>query len=758
MSIETQPASVCRFGTFEVDVRVGELRKKGVRIKLQEQPFLVLKVLLARHGEIVSREELRSQIWSAETFVDFDNSLNTAINKLREALGDSADNPRFIETVPRRGYRFITPIVVIEGDRTAIYRRAGMSKRGWEMVVWSVLAVGILVTGGFYWRSRQAPPLTEKDTIVLADFTNTTGDPVFDETLKQGLRVQLEQSPFLNILSDEKVSQQLPLMGRAKDERLTRDLARDLCQRLGHKAVLSGSIASLGTHFVIGLNVSDCRTGNGLVSQQIEANSREHVLRALGDAATALRKKLGESLSTIQKYDAPMEQVTTFSLEALQAYSLGMKVWHTRGDTAALPYFQRAAEVDPKFGMAYARMGTIYSNHGQALPSEENTRKAYALREKLSERERLYVETHYFEFVTGELERAASLFEVWERSYPRDETPHNNLAYLYANVFANYERAIEEAREVVRLWGDEDDYLVLSALYLRVNRLREAEAVLKQAEEHSLEGEGLLFCHYTLAFLKGDTVEAMDRLMSEKTGAETKNVPYDVVARGTAYRGRLARARDLFQRAATTDPAVTSAAKAGEASIEAYLGATREAQAHANAALRGRPDRYVQAEAALALAVSGDAERAEDFANKLDKSWPFDTDLRHHWLPMIRATVALQHHRPERALGLLRAVSSFDMVATGNMEPTYLRGWAYLMQGNTSAAATEFQKVIDNPGIVLQNPVGMLARLESARAYAQQGNSARALAAYNDFLTLWKDADPDIPILLKAKAEYGKLQ
>src|SRR6201981_1413912 len=355
MALEAGSPAILRFGVFEVDVRAGELRKQATRIKLQDQPFHVLTVLLERPGEVVTREELRNQNWPPDTFVDFDNSLNTAINKLREALGDSADNPRFIETLPRRGYRFLAP--VSSGDRKVAART-----RAWKIVV-AVLAVAALVAGGLFWRSGHAQRLTEKDTIVLADFGNTTGDPVFDDALKQGLRVQLEQSPFLNIVSDQKVNEELQLMGRPKNERLTPDLAREVCQRIGNKAILTGSISRLGAHYAIGMNALNCPTGDSLGSEQVEADSQEQVLKALGESATKMRRNLGESLKSIQRFDAPLEQVTTPSLQALRAYSLGMKTLDTRGRTAAIPFLQRAVELDPNFAMAYARLGALYAGN-----------------------------------------------------------------------------------------------------------------------------------------------------------------------------------------------------------------------------------------------------------------------------------------------------------------------------------------------------------------------------------------------------------
>jgi DNA-binding winged helix-turn-helix (wHTH) protein/tetratricopeptide (TPR) repeat protein len=757
----TPSPSVLRFGSFELDLRAGEVHKQGLRVKLQEQPFRVLTVLTQRPGELVTREEFRSQIWPADTFVDFDNGLNTAINKLREALGDSADSPRFIETLPRRGYRFITPVTGIDGTTraTAAGVHAVAPPRNRKIVVTvavMVLAAGI--AGRILWRARQTRRLTEKDTIVLTDFANTTGDPVFDDTLKQGLRVQLEQSPFLNVLSDQKVNEEFQLMGRQKDERLTLDLARELCQRLGSKVVLAGSISRLGAHYAVGLNALNCNTGDNLGNEQVEADSQEHVLKALGESATKMRQNLGESLKSIQRFDAPLEQVTTASLQALRAYSLGMKTLDTKGGMAAIPFLRRAVELDPKFAMAYARLGALYAGTGAPL-SAENVRKAYELRERVTEWERLYIEAHYYRDVTGEQDKAASVWEVMQQTYPRAVEPYSNLAGFYGRL-GDYEKALEEAHEALALDpDDQDSYGTVGYLLMCLNRLDEAQAAFKQAEERHLASEGLLAGRYSLAFLKGNE-DGMARV-AESAAADK---PLLLVLRGftEAYYGRLRKARELLRRAvesAKQNGAVDTAAsfQAFGGLMEAYLGDLQHARADADAALRLTANRDAQTAAALALALAGDTEHAEKLTAELNKNFPLDTGVQRVWVPMIRAAVALSRKNPAKAIELLRVMSPYDLGAP-RLLPIYERGQAYLMLHNSSAAAAEFQKVIDHPGIVREFPVGALAHLGVARAYALHGDTAKSRAAYQNFLTLWKDADPDIPILKEAKAEYVKLQ
>jgi eukaryotic-like serine/threonine-protein kinase len=757
MSVDNTSSTVLRFGVFEVDLRAGELRKQGKRIKVQEQPFHVLTILLQRPGEVVTREELRNQNWPPDTFVDFDNSLNTAINKLREALGDSADNARFIETLPRRGYRFLAPV---SGDQTK--KSTNLAIKWWVLAAVAVVVLVAAVAGGLLWRSRQARRLTDKDTIVLADFVNTTGDPVFDDTLKQGLRVQLEQSPFLNILSDQRVGEGLRLMGRPKDERITPALAREVCQRTGSKVFLTGSISSLGTHYVVGLSALNCETGDALGNAQVETESKERVLKALSNAALKMRERLGESLAMIQKYDAPVD-VTTPSLEALKAYSLGMKNWFAKGDAPSLPFFQRAVELDPKFAMAYARLGMVYDNLDERALAIENTKKAYELREKVGEWEQLYLKAHYYDRVTGELEKAAQVYEVWKQVYPRDWAPYNNLRGINA-LLGNYEKALENAREALRLDPDnEDNVMGLGHAYIALNRLEEAATVFKQAEDRKLEGQGLLWGRYELAFLKDDAQE-MERLLT--SAASDPSSQGNVLVWSSLWEGdhgKLRAVRDLLQTAAKSaqrDKAMEWAGflQAGTGLLEAYFGDSQEARAHADTAARLATNRDTAMMAARDLVLAGDVKGAEKLAADLNQRFPLDTEVQRYWLPTIRAAVALDRKNGREAIELLKVVSPYELGAIGWMEPVYLRGQAYVMLHDSGAAVAEFQKILDSRRIVELNPVGVLAHLGLGRAYALQGDAAKARAAYHDFLALWKDADPDIPILREAKAEYARLQ
>jgi len=653
------------------------------------------------------------------------------------------------------------------GVRTesGVHRRAGIR--------WNVLAptavtflVGLSIGGYFYF--LRVLKLTDKDTIVLADITNSTGDVVFDDTLKQGLSVQLEQSPFLDLVSDNKVNQTLKLMGRPAGDRLTPEVAREVCQRTGSKAVLTGSIAGLGSQYVIGLKAVNCDTGDLLAGAQEQAAGKEAVLKALDAAAVSLRSRLGESLSSVQKYATPVAEATTPSLEALKAYSLGRKTEGAKGEIAALPFFKRAVELDPKFALAYVAMSNDYFNVNEMGRAAEYARKAYDLREKVSERERFGIESNYYTNATGELEKAVQTYELWQQTYPRDYAPYDGLGFMYGSL-GNYEKDLEEIRELVHLEPNEAmTYANVGFVYTSLNRLDEADAAYKQAEEHKLEAEALSQYHYQLAFLKGDAPK-MAQLASAAMGKPgTEDLLLAAQADTEGWHGKLKNAHELTRRAmdsAEHNDAKESAAsyQAAAALREAESGNREQARAEANAALELAPNRDVRDVAALALARAGDTAGAEKLAAEIDKKYPLDTLVQRNWLPTIRAAAALERNDPNRAIELLKETNAIELGQSTSSSaiflcPAYIRGEAYLMLHDGNAAAAEFQKFIDHRGVVVNFPWGALARLGFARAYALQGDTAKARAAYNDFLSLWKDADPYIPILKQAKAEYAKLQ
>ena len=680
--------------------------------------------------------------------------------------------------------QFSRPSAVSDSSATGSVRKSSSSDVGAADVIsrngklWKILipAAGILVAaigGWLYLRAHpsvgnpSATALTGKDTIVLADFDNKTGEAVFDDTLKQGLAVQLEQSPFLDLVSDNKVNQTLGMMGRPAGDRLTREVAREVCQRTGSKAMLTGSIAGLGSQYVIGLKAVNCNTGDVLAEAQEQATGKEGVLKALDVAAINLRSKLGESLSSVQKYATPVEEATTTSLEALKAYSLGQKTRSAKGDTAALPFFKRAVELDPKFAMAFRAMARAYSNVNEIGRASEYARKAYDLREKVSERERFSIEGFYYLIATGEMEKAAQTFELWKQTYPRDELPYGDLGFIYASL-GDFEKSLAESREALRLEpNDATNYGNTGNSLVVLNRLDEAEAVYRQAEEHKLEGEVLLVNRYQLAFLKGDKAGMAQsaRAAIGKAGAEDLLLAAQADTEG--WYGKLKTAHELTRRA--MDSAERNDAKESAAAYqitaalrEVESGRREQARADASAALKLGPNRDVRTAATMALALAGDTAGVEKLASELDKTYPLDTVVQRYWLPAIRAAVALERKDANRAVELLKETGTMELGQDTQTAiflcPAYIRGEAYLMLHDGNAAAMEFQKLIDHRGLVVNFPWGALARLQLARAYAMQGDSAKAKGAYQEFLGIWKDADPDVPVLVEAKAEYAKLK
>ena len=784
---------VIRFGIFEADLSAGELRKGGSRIRLQEQPFQILAMLLERPGQIITREELRSRLWPEDTFVDFEHGVNSAVARLRDALGDSADSPRYIETLPRRGYRLIVsvagapppapPGAAIDpssfGDTHSATRTestpasprvfaspsgtARLIRRRWA--AGALLGAILLGLAGYSYYSRPAHALTETDSIVLADFTNSTPDPVFDNSLRQALEVKLIDSPFLNIVPEDRMRDTLRFMGRSPDERLTTATAREVCQRLSAKAMLTGSITQLDDHYSILLEAANCATGDLLARAGAEAVGKSGVLKALDGTAMDIRRKLGESLSSIQKNDVPIEQATTTSLEALKAFSMGQAARNRGMESESVPYFQNAIELDPNFAMAHAVLGQEYSNLGENALSVEYTQKAFDRRERASERENLYISSHYYENVTRDLDRTEQIYELWRNTYPRDVVPAINLGALYISV-GRPDKAVAELLDARRL--DPDCAFVYSNLmfaYLELNRLDEAKATFDQAVARGLDAEDFHYSRYIIAFLERDpaTMRQQRAWAADKPGNHNLLTIY---AATLAYAGRLRAAEETFRQAGDSAQhygRLESAAeeKAFSALVEAEFGRPDEARQLAKASLNPVKGVEARAIAALALARSGDISGAETIANDLAQRSPSDTLLNAVDLPLIRATVELSRGNSDVAIRLLQPVLPFDLSKGLHMTALYapyLRGQAYLRAGDGKAAEAEFQKLVDHPGIAAGRPYGALAILGLARARNLAGDSSGSRAAYQDFLALWKDADPEIPVLHQARSEYSRLR
>jgi DNA-binding winged helix-turn-helix (wHTH) protein/tetratricopeptide (TPR) repeat protein len=775
MSLETKV--LYEFGEFRCDPREGLFLQEGTPVPLPPKALDILLVLIRSNGRLRTKDELMQEVWP-DSFVE-ESNLAVHISALRKVLGETAGGPQYIETVPKRGYRFVAqvterrdegkpgPSVDISdiGQRDTSPRAAPASPdrfRRW----WTAVAVLLLVaiTVSVLISSRPAK-LTDKDTVVLADFANTTGDPVFDDALRQGLSSQLEQSPFLNLLSDERIAQTVSLMAQPKDSRLTHELAREVCQRTASAAVLDGAIAQVGTQYLLTLKAVNCSNGESLGSSAAQATDKNHVLDAMGKVASEIRNKLGESLASVQKYDAPAENVTTSSLEALKAYSLGYQAMVVKSDwAAAIPLFQRAISLDQNFAMAYARMGTSYSDLNESERAAESLRRAYALRERVSEREKLYIASHYEALVTGNLEAARKVYELWAQIYSRD-TPPSGLIY---SELGDYDKALAAYQQALRLRPETGNrYANLATGYLQLNRLDEVKTTAREALAHNMDTPEIHLNLYWVDFLQRDAA-GMQReaaVLMGKPGSEDQMLNYES---DTAwFGGQLAKSRLMSQRAVDAaqkaEEGEAAAVYQAEAAVrEALAGYPDSAKQRARKALARSNGRDVEALSAFALGLAGDSAHAVRLADDLGERFSEDTIVRFNYLPAIRATVLLRDRDASKATETLAPAAAYELGGIVEifhfvLYPVYLRGEAYLATKQGTAAAAEFQKILDHPGVVRSEPIGALAHLELGRAYALSGDTSKAKSAYTDFLTLWKDADPDIPILKEAKAEYAKL-
>jgi len=649
--------------------------------------------------------------------------------------------------------------------RSVAEAQASTNKR---LAIGAAATAGLIVAaiGGYFFMHR-GPKLTEKDTIVISDFANSTGDAAFDDTLKQALTTELGQSPFLNILSDQKVTDALRMMGRQPNERLTKEVTREICQRTASAAMLTGSIAQIGSHYSLALNAVNCATGDSIASAQTEVNDKNHVLGGLGQLGTKMREKLGESLTTIQKYDKPLEQVTTSSLEALKFYSEGAK---PQDLATAITYYKRAVELDPNFATAWLGLGLAYGNLGESGTSNEFLAKAYSLRDRVSDRERFRIEADYYLFVTGDAEKAHQTYEQWVQAYPRDFIAHTDLGLIYS-ALGQWDKAVAATLEATRL--DPDDPVSFGNLvdyYAFANRLDEAKSAFEVAMSRKIDTADTHRGRYGVAFLEGDTAEMARQVAGEAGQSHLRDVLLSEASDTEGYYGRLAKARELSRKAVTAAERDNRKETAGlwqanSALREAEFGNREQASKEATAAMALAPTHDMQILGTLALARAGDTVRAEALAADLAKRFPEDTYLHHYWLPSIRGSIAISRKKPDDAIGLLEDATKYELgqplpqpEVGGLLYPLYVRGEAYLAMGRGSDAAGEFQKLVDNRSVVQNCPLGALAHLGLGRAHALEGDTAKARVAYQDFLSLWKDADPDVPILTQAKAEYAKLK
>jgi len=783
-SSPTRTGSAFSFGPFILSVATGELRKGDSILKLHPQPFRLLALLAERCGALVSREEIQRALWGGHTSVDFDAGINFCVRQIRAVLADDAEKPRYIETIARKGYRFIAPVTQTDSSTVAVPIEEASPPSGapenlarptprpvaipaavqeapsqhfhWRTVLGATIGVVLIALCVAVLASRRTPKLAQKDTIVLAEFRNFTGDPVFDGTLQQGLSAQLGQSPFLNLLSEAQMQQMLRMMKQAPDAKLTTDLATEICQRVNGTAILSGSIAEIGTQYELTLRVATCSTGESLATAEARASDKNDVLRALDQAASNLRKRLGESLVSVQKFDLPLVQATTPSLEALKAYSLGYAKYSRGDQPGAIPFFQQAVELDPGFAIAYANLGRSYQLLGKHDQMTAALSQAYALRDRSSEREKFDIVGVYQQFVTSRLDESIQNCELWEQSYPSDFTPHRMLGFEYG-VLGRYEQSLQEFGRASELDpGQALPYAGLLIDLVALERLPEAHAVFAKAKERHVDRGEVQRQFYIAAFSEGDhqlMAELSASLSAQPAFAGKLLLEESNIA---AYFGRYSEARKQFARA--REAALQDKNADTAASLEMYM-SIREALVGNSATARDRALEAMRLGEThpLPLILSGTipeaAKALERFASHVLPG-SYDELVT---LPELKAALALRHGDSAAALELLQPLVPYESGWYDRYLAAYLRGQAFLNARRGEEAAAEFRKITTHPGIVLNSELAPLAHIGLARAFAITGDTAKARTSYQDFFTLWKNADSDVPILKQAKLESAKL-
>lgn len=788
--------TIFRFGPYESRPRSRELYKHGIKLKIRPQPLHVLNLLLNRAGDLITREEFRKALWSTDTFVDFEHGLNTSIRELRAALDDSAAEPRYIETLPKLGYRFIgtvtreekPPELTAEVSHGAapqvsptLEPEKKKSKTPWlKLAGIAALILIVVAVAGFAYRKNHramaseksvAPSSVspvEKDMIVLTDFANKTGDSVFDETLKQALSMELTQSPNLNVASSLQMQEALRRMNREPNAVITREVGAEVCSRMSGKALIAGTITKLGSDYVIGLEALECESGSTLGLAQAEAESKEGVLKAMDQAASQLRGKLGESLPNLQRYSFPLN-ATTGSLEALKAFSMGLKAEQEKHPVEGIPYYKEAVRLDKNFGLAYAVLGRAYEDIGEDEQATANYIQAYKLRDRLSERELYFITTLYEETVTGNLEKAREAGELWVETYPRDGFAREKLGTVYDDLGA-MDKSVEQGQEALRL-NPNSEVNVFNAVagLITVNRIDEANQVLRSAQSRGLNGPAILAALYQTAFYRQDMPE-MERLVARASGdAAMEAMMLTMHSQTQAFFGQIRKARELTARSIESAKKAEEKETAANSSIvsvlrEIEIANPTDSATEVKSALSLAPTRNVKIEAALAWARSGETGRAKALLSELKHKYPDNTLVQSYWGPAIQASIHLREGDPRAAIAALKVATPYELSQASPygddlfFYPTYIRGEAYFAAHDGASAASEFKRVLDHPGVAVNCILYPLSRLQLARAMAMAGDRAAARREYDQFLKDWKDADREIPILKQAQTEYERLQ
>ncbi len=815
-----------RFGVYELNLATEELRKNGIPLKLPPQPFRILALLASRAGQLVTREEIEKQIWGDGTYVDFEHGLNQCIKQIRTALNDNSDAPLYIETLPRRGYRFVAPVVsktipapglVTESrsgiqsalpvtaiaeasalapapapvaslnanlsagipslasstsatsvagaalaparEQSSIREPSVRSRRVTILVSLAVLCTVVIVI--WLWRARTNSVLAANDSIVLADFANSTSDPVFDDAMNRALQVALRQTPFLNLLATDKIGGTLKLLKHSPGDKLTPELALEVCSRTNSRAVVAGRVSDEGNGFRIGLTATNCKTGKVIAVSELDTASREQVVKTLGIATANLRRKLGEPEFSLREFDKPLDEATSPSLEALQEVTLASNIKRQHGDAAAaVAHLKRAVELDPNYAQAYVALGIGYLNAHDAKLSAEYLGKAYELRDPVTQRDRFQIEAFYYIGITHQQDKAAETLTDAVRTYPNDPIAHMNLSANLMEV-GQYEKAVAEAQESIRLTPSGAAYVNLMTSYLALERLDAAKATFDEAQANKVDDIGLYVQRYLLGFQQGDEAAMQEQLNHAQGKPKLQATLLCAESSTQAFHGRVRKSGELLQQATGhgADPQVAAECKALHAVLQAEIGNLELSRREAAEAQTLNPSANVRTSSALSLARSGNLAEAEKLADELSQENPQATIMQDYSLPTIRAAIELQKNNPAQAIEILKVATPYELGfgPFSSLYPAYIRGEAYLKLGQGQLAAAEFQKLIDHPGIVSNFVTGALAHLQLARAQAMAGDSTAARKSYDQFFALWKDADPDVPIYKQAKAEYARL-